>query len=129
MTHIQIILDASAIVAYTRGSVAVGELIGEVAFEHGAAGIPVLCLAEAKPAISDLDRLDVLAHHSSTAILGVKPTDWRLLAYLKDTTGRLDSAQALVAAIDSDCDILTANPGLYDGADAGPMIIHIDDLD
>jgi hypothetical protein len=47
---IQLVLDTSAITAFTSGSIAVGELIAEIDDEQGATGLPVVCVAEASPA-------------------------------------------------------------------------------
>jgi hypothetical protein len=44
---VRILLDASAIVAFTRASVDVGEVIAEVDEEDAAVGLPLLCLVEA----------------------------------------------------------------------------------
>ena len=43
----QIVLDTSAVAAYSRGSVAVGELIMVAADEGETIGVPVTCVAEA----------------------------------------------------------------------------------
>src|SRR4051794_33304744 len=58
---VRILLDASAIVAFCRGtSVDVGEVNDEVNDEGAAAGLPLLCLVEGRRAIADTDLLDVL---------------------------------------------------------------------
>jgi hypothetical protein len=53
---VKVILDTSAIVAFTRGSIDVGEVITEVHDEYAAAGLPVLDVAvrpgRGRPAIS-----------------------------------------------------------------------------
>jgi hypothetical protein len=120
---IRILLDASAIVAFTRESLDVGEVIAEVDDEHAAVGLPVLCLVEATRAIADRERLALLVHHRAGAVIGTDPGDWEALAAMYEIVGRLDAASAAVAAIDGDVSILTAQPGLYGGlAGGGPVI-------
>jgi hypothetical protein len=97
---IRVLLDASAIVAFTRGSIDVGETIAEVNDEHAAAGLPFLCLVEANRAVADTDRLDLLVAHPATAVITLHPDDWRALAASYETVGRLDAASAVLAAID-----------------------------
>ena len=46
---VRVLLDASAIIAFTRESIDVGEVIAEVDDENAAVGLPVLSLVE-KPA-------------------------------------------------------------------------------
>ncbi len=45
--RITVVLDTSAVVAYARGSVAVGELLMMVGEDGDQVGVPVTCLAEA----------------------------------------------------------------------------------
>ncbi|MDM4720370.1 hypothetical protein QTQ03_12585 [Micromonospora sp. WMMA1363] len=123
---VRIVLDASAIVAFTRGSIDVGEVIAEVADEEGAQiGLPVLCLAEAYRVSAGSDRLDLLVNRPAALILSPDPEDWRPLAVTCDTVGRLDAASAVLIAIDLGCDVLTAQPGLYAGLAGGGPIIPI----
>jgi uncharacterized protein with PIN domain len=122
---VQVLLDASAIVAFTRGSVDVGEVIGEVDDEHAAVGLPVLCLVEASRAIVDTDLLDYLVAHAATSVVPVAAASWRALASAYDTVGRLDAASAVLAATEADCSILTAQPALYAGLEGGGPIIDI----
>lgn len=123
---VRVILDASAIIAFTRENIHVGEVIAEVADEEGAAvGLPVLCLAEATRAVVDPDRLDLLVHHPVTVVLTPDPDGWRALAATYETVGRLDAASAVLDAIDLDCDVLTGQPGLYGGLAGGGPIIPI----
>jgi hypothetical protein len=48
------------------------------------------------------------------------------LAASADIVGRLDSASAVLVAIEHDCDVLTANPRLYAGLD-GDIILPIEE--
>ena len=66
---IKLVLDTSAILAFTRGSVHVGEPISEVADEGGVSGLPTLCLAAAEWMVDDRDRLHVLIEHPDTIVV------------------------------------------------------------
>jgi hypothetical protein len=122
---VRVLFDASAIIAFTRGSIDVGETLAEVNDEDAAAGLPILCLVEASRAVSDTDRLDLLVAHPATAVLVPRPDDWQALAVTYETVGRLDAASAVLAAIDLDCLILTGQSGLYGGLAGGGPIIPI----
>ena len=78
--QVRIVLDTSAIVAYTRGSIDVGEVIAEVDDERAAAALPVLCLVEATQHIVDAGHLDLLVNHSATVVIAAEARDWRALA-------------------------------------------------
>lgn len=120
---VRVILDASAIIAFTRGSIDVGETIAEVNDEQGGVGLPVLCLVQAAQAIVDRSHLDILIRHEAAVLLDNLAEDWEALAVLYDTVGRLDAATAVIAAYDLDSLILTAQPRLYGGLqDGGPII-------
>jgi hypothetical protein len=115
------VLDTSAILAYTRGSIHVGEPIAEVDSDGGVVGIPALCLAEVSWMVNDADRLKLLADHHATRV--VAETNWVGLGENLSFTGRVDCASAALTAVIADCDVLTAQPGLYGGmAGGGPVI-------
>ncbi|MEW1584345.1 hypothetical protein AB0283_02690 [Micromonospora vinacea] len=121
---VRIVLDASAVLAFCRESIHVGEVIAEVAGEDCVVGVPVMCLAEASRGAADADRLDLLVNHPAVEVLTVDPLSWRALAVVYDTVGRLDAASALLAAVDSGGYVLTGQPGLYAGlAGGGPIIV------
>jgi predicted nucleic acid-binding protein len=120
---IRIVLDTSAIVAFTRGSIDVGEVIAEVDDEQAAVGLPDLCLVEASRAVADASWLDLLVNRDSTRVLADQVESWRAFAATYEIVGRLDAASAVLAAIDLDCHVLTGQPGLYGGlAGGGPVI-------
>lgn len=123
---VQLVLDTSAIAAFTAGSIAVGELIAEIDDEGGATGLPVVCVAEASRHAADGDRLHLLVNHHATVLLGVNSADWRALAASLDIVGQTDSATAVLAGIEHDCDVMTARPRLYAGLD-GDMILPIEE--
>jgi NAD(P)H-hydrate repair Nnr-like enzyme with NAD(P)H-hydrate dehydratase domain len=80
---------------------------------------------EATRAVADTDRLDLLVAHPATVVITPHPDDWRALAATSETVGRLDTASAVLAAIDVDCLVLTGQPGLYAGLAGGGPIIAI----
>jgi hypothetical protein len=91
---VHLVFDTSAIVAFAAaGSIAVGELIAEIDHEHGAVGLPTLCLAEASRNTADNDRLTLLTNHHATVLLGVNAGDWRAIGAAVDVVGRLDAAE------------------------------------
>ncbi|MDZ5447096.1 hypothetical protein U2F26_31005 [Micromonospora sp. 4G57] len=108
---IRLILDTSAILAFTEGSTAVGEAIAKVADEGCLFGLPVMCLAEAARSVTDTDRLDLLVNHPAAAVLTVDPLQWKTLATTHRAVGRLDTAGALLAAAGNNCRVLAEQPG------------------
>jgi hypothetical protein len=60
-------------------------------------------------------------------VIAYDPADWQALAAAYDVVGRTDAASAALAAIDYDCEVLTRQPGLYAGLEAGGLTITIDD--
>jgi hypothetical protein len=122
---IRLLLDASAIVAFTRGSIHVGEVIAEIDDEQAAVGLPAYCLVEASWAVTDTDRLDLLVGHRASVLYADDPASWRALAATCGIVGRPDAASAALASIDLDVDVLTAQPGLYAGLAGGGSIIEI----
>ncbi|HKN56382.1 MAG TPA: hypothetical protein VJX66_28080 [Amycolatopsis sp.] len=65
----QIVLDTSAVAAYSRGSVAVGELIMIAADEGETIGVPVTCVAEAHALAKGVEA--AMLHHLASAAPGV----------------------------------------------------------
>jgi hypothetical protein len=122
---IRLVLDTSAIIAYARESMAVGEVIAD---EAGlAVGLPVLCLIEAKRSVTDTPLLGVLVGHPAAVVLNLDTTTWGTLssAY-DDTVGRVDAASAAMTALGESCNLLTAQPRLYAGLPGGgDMVIEV----
>jgi hypothetical protein len=117
-----LILDASAILAYTRGSDHVGEPLGEVGADGGVVGLPIQSLVTVYWAVDNRDVLELLINHPVTEVLAT-PEDWTALAQLGEVVGLHEATSAALSAIEFNCDVLTARPGLYSGlADGGPVI-------
>jgi hypothetical protein len=123
---IRLVLDTSAVVAYTRGSIHVGEVLSEISDEQGAAALPLACLVEAAPAVADSARLMLLVNHPATSVLADGAELWQSLAAMREVVGRPDSASAALSAIDFDVDVLTRWPRLYDGIGYN-MVIPIEE--
>jgi hypothetical protein len=125
---LRIILDTSAVIAYTEQSVDVGEVMSEIEDEVGGVGLPIMCLIEASHAVRDRDRLQVLVNHPAAVLLTTRSRDWQALAALYNGgIARIDAVQAAHAAISFDVALMTGVPGWYASMDAaGPPIIDFD---
>lgn len=124
---VRIVLDRSAVIAYTRQSVPVGELLIEIQDEQGCAAIPLACLVEAALVVEDQARLEVLVDHPATAVLADEPDKWRDIAALREVLSAHDAASAALAAIDLDVDIFTRTPRLYAGVAGGELTLPFED--
>ena len=110
---VHLILDTSAIQAFTRASIDVGEIISEVNDESAAFGLPVLCLVEANRTAADQERLEILLRHEAATVLDVRASNWRELAAMSAGIDSLAAASAALATVDLRCFILTSEPQLY----------------
>jgi hypothetical protein len=120
---IRIVLDTSAIVAYTHGSIDVGETLAEVQEEEAVAALPIPCLVEAARLVAADDHIDLLVKHGATVLSTIPSANWRLLTKLHRVIGRLDASTAALTARPARCYILTREPGLYAGLeDDSPVI-------
>lgn len=125
--RVAIVLDSTAILAYTRESIAVGEIIAEVSDEHLLVGLPLPCLVQAYLSDGDRQRLDVLAGHSFTTVLADEPQSWRWLARTSVITESYEKASAAVLALGADVSLLTAEPEIYAGLGDADLVIAFDD--
>jgi hypothetical protein len=120
---IRIVFDTSAILGFCRSSVDVGEVLTEVNDETAAAGLPILCLAEAGQRGAGADLLELLVNHDATVVLGLDPAHWQLLAEGSSLVGRIDAASAVLAADVCRALIMTSQPSLYAGLAGGAPLI------
>ncbi|WP_326559679.1 hypothetical protein [Micromonospora sp. NBC_01796] len=118
---IRLVLDTSAILAYARTSIAVGETIAEVVDEGGRFAIPAVCLAEASRLADDdqTPRLLLLSQHVCAVVTTTPDDEWRVLVEWTRILGRVD----LAAAMAHTTYVLTAEPKAYgDDVDQLPVI-------
>jgi hypothetical protein len=123
----RLVLDTSAITAWVRGSVAVGETLAEINDEGGAVVIPLWCLIEAghNTAMIDRDRLDLLLAHPATFLVTDDVQDWESLVALRALIGRADCASAAMLALDLGVDVMTADPKWYGTVADGRIVLEI----
>lgn len=122
---VNVLLDASAIVAYTSGNaIGVGEVIAEVADEGNAFGIPVPCLVEAARGVYHKGLLELLLKHPACSVVADRPASWRRIAAVQAIVGRYDAASAVTLAYELDVQILTRGASRYEKLpDGGPVIV------
>lgn len=122
----RIVLDASALVEYSRSSIHVGEILAEIADEPDAlAIIPLPCLVEAAHQLGDNSHLQVLTGLPSTVVLAPDADHWLEFAAAYDIVGSPDAAHAALLALDAEVPVLTRHPGIYAGMDDGGLTILI----
>jgi hypothetical protein len=121
---VRVVLDTSAILAFSRGSIPVGDTAAEVDDDGSLIGLPIACLVEARWRLADAGRLSLLVHHRATELIAA-PGDWSALAAALDVAGRQDAASALLAAVLWGCDVLTAHPRRYSALAGGCPVIPI----
>lgn len=97
---ITLVLDASAVAAYTRSSIDVGEVLVQVDEEKAVAAIPLPCLVEAAHTVLDSDRLDVLISHPTTMIVSEDPQSWQALVQAYSLVDHYEAAVAALLALD-----------------------------
>jgi hypothetical protein len=123
---IALVLDSSAMVAYARGNVAVGELLILADEEDSRVGLPGVALAQAFASTLDADHnmLRILIGNAGTVVL---PLDDEVAERVGRFAHRTDlwTAHAVISATDAWANLVTAEPGKVAGlADEG-MIIEI----
>lgn len=121
-----LILDTSAIVAYTRQdthTIGVSETLHEVADNGDRFGLPVLCLAEATNQADGAQSalLDVLAAHPAAEVIA-DDLDWRDLGFSAHLYDSYSRAVAYLTAMGCGAYLLTAEPGVYGGPDTDGII-------
>lgn len=125
---VHLVLDTSAILDYSRGSLPVGELLVEIDADGGAVVLPLLCLVEAanvNPA--DEHWLDMRVQHPTTRVVADKAELWKVLATIRNSVGRVDAASAALMALDYDVSVATRTPGLYAGFGDSGLVLPLED--
>jgi hypothetical protein len=113
------VFDTSAVVAYTRESVHVGELLQEIGDEEQHVLVPVVCLIEALAGGADEDRLRLLVAHPWVKVIDLNGYDWARLGAGVALLGTLGRACSALTAVDGNAwYVATCNPDVYgDGID------------
>ena len=124
-----IVLDTSAIAAWTRGSLSVGEILSEVEDENGGVIVPLSCLVEAAHVTVTLEQemLELLVGRATTYVLPDDAGDWRTLASLRNLIGRSDLASASLLALDAGVNVLTREPSWYLPVGDGEVALPFDE--
>jgi hypothetical protein len=127
--EVRLVLDATAIAAYARGSVAVGEILIEVDAEHGAVIIPLSCLIEAAHATALLqrDHLQMLIDHPATFLVADDPDEWVALTELRTLVDRADRASAALVSLEYQVDVMTRDARWYASVARGRRVLEFDD--
>jgi hypothetical protein len=121
---IHLVLDTSAVLAYASGSEHVGEPLTQVAENDASFTVPLAALATAAVQ-ADRPLVELLTKHPAFEPVELAWTRWAPLAATLGLLGRLDAAEALLLALDFDCDVLTAEPEIYLALGDDPPIITI----
>lgn len=127
--EIRAVLDASAVLSYSRGHVHVGELLVDIADEGAYVGLPTVALLKAYAQTSDRPaaaRLGVLATLPGVAVLPLSAPDAAQAATtVRLTKGDLARAHAVWAALQHDAYYLTCEPHLVPAVIAPELVHHI----
>lgn len=121
---VRAVLDATAVLAYGRASVSVGEVIAEITDELAGFAVPEICLIEAARQLDadDWPALDLLVGHSHCVRVEL-PTDWREIAAAARLLDGTSRAAAILAAVDHGAYLLTTEPAVY--GDDAPLVIAV----
>ena len=106
---ITVILDTSALLAYTKGSVAVGELLSIITDDGDAALIPAACLAEAhRRSTEGADALlSIIATIPCVEHTGLSPDQAPDVGVLARRGGGVDVGHAVAEAIARGAQLVT----------------------
>lgn len=113
---IRLVLDTSAIVAYTDTSINVGEVIAEVTDEGCWFALPAVCLAEASRRVKEDragDLLLLLVSQPRAVVTSTAVGDWQTLAEWTRVLGRVDLAAAAMDTVEHDGWVLSGEPEAY----------------
>jgi len=123
---IALVFDLSAMVAYARGSLAVGELLMLADEEDSLVALPGVALAQAFASTLDADRnmLRILVGLAGTVVL---PLDDEVAERVGRFAQRTDlwTAHAVTSATDAWAHLVTAQPGKVAGLVDEEMIIEV----
>lgn len=122
---VAMVLDTTAALAYSKGSLAVGDPVAYLSEQPGRTfAVPIVCLAGAATATDDIDQLILLGHHQLGEVTPVLANRWREVVTLSQLIGGIEFAVPFLAAEKHDAYILTASPEHYPDS---KRIIEIND--
>jgi hypothetical protein len=124
MRPIHLVLDTSAVLAYASGSEHVGEPLTQVAENDASFVVPLTVLAAGAVQV-DHRWVELLTKHPAFEPLETDWARWPVLAATFRMVGRLDAAEALLVALDYNCDVLTAEPTVYAALGDDPPVIEV----
>jgi hypothetical protein len=103
------VLDTSALIAYTKGSVAVGELLSIITDDGDSALIPAACLAEAHRRLGEGEDalLTLLSTISCVEHTSLSPEQVSEVGVLARRGGGIDSGHAAVEATAAGAQLIT----------------------
>jgi hypothetical protein len=114
VSHVAVVLDASALDAYAAGVVAVGELMAEVADEGRLVGVPATCLVQARASAADrfaLDQFALLATVDAVAVLPLDVEGVREVGeFTRSAAGDIGLGHAVQTALAHEAYYVTAQP-------------------
>jgi hypothetical protein len=119
-----VVLDPSAIRAYARGSLAVGELLMLLGEDGNAAALPAVAMADAFNGVVDVEMLRHLMSHDRTHIVPLDHSDVEGVGSLGPRTS-LGLAHAVVTSRRLDSYLVTAKPKAVEGLIKEGMIIEV----
>lgn len=124
--NVALVLDPSAMIAYARGSDAVGELLLVIAEEHRRIALPAVAVAEAfRQAAEDTHgMLRLLANYGSAMVAALDPRDAEEVGVAARSTS-LGVGHAAVVARAANTYLLTADPKAVAGLVDDELIIEI----
>lgn len=106
---VTVVLDTSAVLAYTKGSIAVGELLSIVTDDGDTVLVPASCLAEAHrespPAVDAL--LQILSAVPCVALAPLRPDQAAEVGALARASSGIDVGHAAVEAIRNEAQLAT----------------------
>jgi hypothetical protein len=123
---ISLVLDTSAMVAYARGSIAVGELLILVDEEANLVALPGVALAQAFADTVDAehDMLRILAQTAPAVVLPLSDGVIEDVGRLATKTD-VATAHAVTSATDAQAILVIAKPKTVDGLVPERMIIEV----
>ena len=121
MTHpdqpVRLVLDRSALLAYAAGNIDAAETVGEVIRDGVRFGVPTVAAADALAVVDDNHDRTVLRRlltSEACVMIGIDDDGWDELAFWRQSTGRLDTAAAVLVALNHEAWLLTGEPKLYE---------------